>query len=241
MTATYQMSRDLGWEYFEKLAKQKVMQVQSAADPPKKLALGERAVMADGNEYNMFQLEGEGRAGRDRLRDRGHAAHRRPQRACSRTRPIRTPRGCSRASASRPRPSSSSIDVGGLRSVHPQVKEKPGPQAVQRDQDDEGRLRRRSRRERARSRRATASCSGCDAAVIARERRCSPRRGMRVLARARLMPASRMTADMPTDEDHAKHRFSRRDVLKLRPRWRRPSSPRRCARRRRQHRRSRRR
>jgi iron(III) transport system substrate-binding protein len=30
------------------------MQVQSSADPPKKLALGERAVMADGNEYNMF-------------------------------------------------------------------------------------------------------------------------------------------------------------------------------------------
>src|SRR6201985_2915329 len=44
MTATYEMARDLGWEYFEKLAKQRVMQVQSAADPPKKLALGERAV-----------------------------------------------------------------------------------------------------------------------------------------------------------------------------------------------------
>ncbi len=54
MTATYQMSRDLGWGFFEKLAKQKVMQVQSSADPPKKLALGERAVMADGNEYNIF-------------------------------------------------------------------------------------------------------------------------------------------------------------------------------------------
>src|SRR6266446_1370229 len=39
MTATYQMARDLGWDYFEKLAKQKVMQVQSSADPPKKLAL----------------------------------------------------------------------------------------------------------------------------------------------------------------------------------------------------------
>ena len=36
MTATYQMSRDLGWEYFEKLAQQNVLQVQSAADPPKK-------------------------------------------------------------------------------------------------------------------------------------------------------------------------------------------------------------
>src|SRR5262245_65439219 len=54
MTATYQMARDLGWGYFEKLSKQKVMQVQSSADPPKKLALGERAVMADGNEYNML-------------------------------------------------------------------------------------------------------------------------------------------------------------------------------------------
>ena len=51
MTATFQMARDIGWDYFEKLGQQKVMQVQSAADPPKKLALGERAVMADGNEY----------------------------------------------------------------------------------------------------------------------------------------------------------------------------------------------
>jgi iron(III) transport system substrate-binding protein len=57
MTATYQMARDLGWDYFEKLAKQRVMQVQSSADPPKKLALGERAVMADGNEYNIFQMK----------------------------------------------------------------------------------------------------------------------------------------------------------------------------------------
>src|SRR6267378_180213 len=60
MTATFQISRDLGWDYFEKLARQKVMQVQSSADPPKKLALGERAVMADGNEYNLFQLKEKG-------------------------------------------------------------------------------------------------------------------------------------------------------------------------------------
>src|SRR5207249_900295 len=60
MTATFQISRDLGWGYFEKLARQKVMQVQSSADPPKKLALGERAVMADGNEYNLFQLKEKG-------------------------------------------------------------------------------------------------------------------------------------------------------------------------------------
>src|SRR6266508_5007707 len=61
MTATYQMARDLGWSYFEKLAKQKVMQVQSAADPPKKVSAGERAVMADGTEYmvNLLQSRGE--------------------------------------------------------------------------------------------------------------------------------------------------------------------------------------
>ena len=51
VTSTFQISRDLGWEYFRKLAKQKVMQVQSATEPPKKLALGERAVAADGLEY----------------------------------------------------------------------------------------------------------------------------------------------------------------------------------------------
>src|SRR6476661_230772 len=57
MTATQQMARDLGWEFLEKLAKQRVMQVQSASDPPKKLALGERAVQADGNEYNLLQIK----------------------------------------------------------------------------------------------------------------------------------------------------------------------------------------
>jgi iron(III) transport system substrate-binding protein len=57
MTATYQMQRDLGWSYFEKLAKQKVLQVQSATDPPKKLALGERAVQVDGGESLILQLK----------------------------------------------------------------------------------------------------------------------------------------------------------------------------------------
>src|SRR5436309_14294585 len=51
MTATFQIARDLGWGYLEKLARQRIMQVQSSTDPPKKLALGERAVMADGNDY----------------------------------------------------------------------------------------------------------------------------------------------------------------------------------------------
>jgi iron(III) transport system substrate-binding protein len=60
MTATFQLARELGWGYFEALAKQKILQVQSSTDPPKKLALGERAVMADGNDYNLLQLKEQG-------------------------------------------------------------------------------------------------------------------------------------------------------------------------------------
>src|SRR3569833_2343772 len=55
MNATFQIARDLGWEYFEKLAKQNVMQVQSATDTPKRIALGERAVMIDGAGYLVIR------------------------------------------------------------------------------------------------------------------------------------------------------------------------------------------
>ncbi len=61
MTATFVLSRELGWQFFEKLAQQKILQVQSAADPPKKLLLGERAVMADGNDYNLLLLKDQGK------------------------------------------------------------------------------------------------------------------------------------------------------------------------------------
>ncbi|HET7886836.1 MAG TPA: extracellular solute-binding protein [Bradyrhizobium sp.] len=57
MTATFQIVRELGWSYLEKLSKQRVMQVQSSTDPPKKLSLGERAIMADGNEYSVVLLK----------------------------------------------------------------------------------------------------------------------------------------------------------------------------------------
>jgi iron(III) transport system substrate-binding protein len=60
MTATQQMACDLGWSYFEKLAKQRVMQVQSAGDPPRKVALGERAVMVDGTDYLITLLKEKG-------------------------------------------------------------------------------------------------------------------------------------------------------------------------------------
>jgi iron(III) transport system substrate-binding protein len=60
LTATYVLARDLGWSYFEKLAQQKIMQVQSAADPPKKIAIGERAVQADGNDYSLVLGKAQG-------------------------------------------------------------------------------------------------------------------------------------------------------------------------------------
>jgi iron(III) transport system substrate-binding protein len=125
MTATYQMQRDLGWDYFEKLAKQGVMQVQSSADPPKKLDLGERAVMADGNEYNIFQMKEAGRPVEPVYATEGSPL-------------IIGPNGVFKAA---PHPSAARlfqafslsqeaqqliIDVGGLRSVHSQTKEKAG-------------------------------------------------------------------------------------------------------------------
>ena len=60
MNATFQIARDIGWDYFEKLAKQKVMQVQSATDTPKKIQLGERAVMVDGAGYLVIRYKEEG-------------------------------------------------------------------------------------------------------------------------------------------------------------------------------------
>jgi iron(III) transport system substrate-binding protein len=125
MTATYQMQRDLGWTFFEQLAKQNIMQVQSSADPPKKLDLGERSVMADGNEYNIFQLREAGRPVEPVYASEGSPL-------------IVGPNGIFKTS---PNPNAARlfqsfcfsrdaqqliIDVGGLRSVHPQTREKPG-------------------------------------------------------------------------------------------------------------------
>jgi iron(III) transport system substrate-binding protein len=125
MTATYQMQRDLGWKWFEQLAKQNIMQVQSSADPPKKLDLGERAVMADGNEYNIFQLKENGRPVEPVYATEGSPL-------------IIGPNGIFKSS---PNPNAAKlfqsfcfsrdaqqliIDVGGLRSVHPQTHEKAG-------------------------------------------------------------------------------------------------------------------
>jgi iron(III) transport system substrate-binding protein len=115
----------LGWPYLEKLAKQKVMQVQSATDTPKKVVLGERPVMFDGNEYNVLIY---GESGKPIA-------------------PVYAPEGSpiilmpSAIFKDGPHPNAARlfqnylfsgeaqqmfIDIGGLRSVHKQVKEKPG-------------------------------------------------------------------------------------------------------------------
>jgi len=61
LTTTFVLARELGWSYLEKLAQQKVMQVQSAGDPPRKIMLGERAVMADGNDYSLVLFKDQGK------------------------------------------------------------------------------------------------------------------------------------------------------------------------------------
>lgn len=60
MTVTFEISRDVGWDFFKKLGQQHIMQVQSAADPPKKVAQGERPIAADGGEYVPLQMISQG-------------------------------------------------------------------------------------------------------------------------------------------------------------------------------------
>jgi iron(III) transport system substrate-binding protein len=60
MTVTFEMQRDIGWDFFKKLGQQHILQVQSAADPPKKVAQGERPVAADGGEYVPLQMISQG-------------------------------------------------------------------------------------------------------------------------------------------------------------------------------------
>jgi iron(III) transport system substrate-binding protein len=125
LTATFEMVRDLGWDFFEGLAKQNIMQVQSSTDPPKKLSLGERSVMADGNEYNVFLLKESGQPVEAIYPTEG-------------TPFVIGPNGIFKAAPNpnaaklfqnycfTPEAQTMIIEVGGLRSLHSQVKERPG-------------------------------------------------------------------------------------------------------------------
>jgi len=125
LTGTYALTRALGWGYLEALAKQDVQQLQSTTATPKSLATGERAVMVDGNEYNMFMEIDAGSPVRILYAREG------------------TPLVASPTAifADAPHPSAARVfqnflytvavqqflvDAGGLRSVHPDVKERPG-------------------------------------------------------------------------------------------------------------------
>jgi iron(III) transport system substrate-binding protein len=125
MTATYQMQRDLGWEFFEKLAKQRIMQVQSSADPPKKLALGERAVMADGNEYNIFLLKESGKPVEPVYATEGNPIIAGPN-GIFKTAPNPNAARLFQSWMFTPEAQELMIEAGGLRSLHTLVKEKPG-------------------------------------------------------------------------------------------------------------------
>src|SRR6201996_1043631 len=125
MTATYQMQRDLGWTWFEQLAKQNVMQVQSSADPPKKLELGERAIMADGNEYNILQMKETGRPVEPVYASEGSPLIIGPN-GIFKDSPNPNAARLFQSFCFSPEAQQLIIDVGGLRSVHPQTQEKPG-------------------------------------------------------------------------------------------------------------------
>jgi iron(III) transport system substrate-binding protein len=60
MTATQQLAKALGWEYFQNLSKQKVLQVQSATEPPKRIEAGERAIAVDGSDYLFWMAKERG-------------------------------------------------------------------------------------------------------------------------------------------------------------------------------------
>jgi iron(III) transport system substrate-binding protein len=125
MTATYQMQRDLGWTWFEQLAKQSVMQVQSSADPPKKLELGERAIMADGNEYNILQMKETGRPVEPVYASEGSPLIIGPN-GIFKDSPNPNAAKLFQSFCFSPEAQQLIIDIGGLRSVHPQTQEKAG-------------------------------------------------------------------------------------------------------------------
>jgi iron(III) transport system substrate-binding protein len=147
LTSTYEIARDIGWDFFEKLAKQNVMQVQSAADPPKKIALGERSIMMDGGENLASLLKDQGAPVEIIYPTEGSPL-------------VIGPNGTFKAA---PNPNAarlfqsycfsveaqqSIIDISGYRSVHPQTRERAGrkllaeiktmkddPEGVERDAD----------------------------------------------------------------------------------------------------------
>ena len=125
ITSTYQLVRNLGWPYLEKLSKQKVMQVQSATDTPKKVLLGERPVMADGNEYNVLIAKESGKPIEPVYATEGSPIILMPS-AIFAAAPHPNAARLFQNYLFTPEAQRLFVDVGGLRSVHRLVKDKPG-------------------------------------------------------------------------------------------------------------------
>ena len=171
------MSRDLGWEYFEKLAKQRIMQVQSASDPPKKLALGERAVMADGIEYVVLQPKECGQAGRAGLCRREGTPLIIGPNAIFKNAPNPNAARLFQSFSFSPECQQLIIDAGGMRSAHRADQGEARPHAVHGHQADEGR--RRGGREDERGDQGALhqdvqGVSERSEGLCCRERRCAP-------------------------------------------------------------------
>ena len=116
MNATFEIARDLGWGYFEKLAKQNVMQVQSATDTPKRISRSANARSWSTAPATLSSATRR-RASRSTIIYPEEGTPLATGRArCSRPRPIRTRRACSRTGCTRARASRcSSIGPASIR------------------------------------------------------------------------------------------------------------------------------
>ncbi|HEX8168327.1 MAG TPA: extracellular solute-binding protein [Beijerinckiaceae bacterium] len=125
LTETSVVARELGWGFFERLGRQKVMQVQSSTESPKKLAVGERPVMADGTESNMFTLKEAGAPVEIVYPAEGTPFVPSPTAVLAKA-PHPNAARLFQAFLYSPELQQLLIDEGGERSLHPLAKERPG-------------------------------------------------------------------------------------------------------------------
>ena len=137
------------------------MQVQSASDPPKKLALGERAIMADGIEYSCSSSRRSGQPVELVYPTEGTPLIIGPNGDLQERAEPERRAAVPELHASRAECQQLIIDVGGLRSAACADQGEAGPQAVQGDQDHEGRRGRGREAERRDQEALQRSCSRC--------------------------------------------------------------------------------
>lgn len=125
LNSTYCTARALGWPYFEALARQRVLQVQSAVEPPKKVAIGERPVQVDGSEYFVLQLADQGAPIRPIYATEGSPIFSGPAAVFARASHPNAARVFTTFLFSLPC-QQIMVEQGGLRSFHPGVKERAG-------------------------------------------------------------------------------------------------------------------